>query len=382
VIYIFALLAPLILSLGTEFRVRNYYKYHKLLWKIFIVFSILFVGLRYKVGGDSYYYELYFNGLNIQAPFDLEPNSIFLRFEPLFVFVNAFIKRICTSFYCFQIFHASVLAISVSLLICRSTHYRFLALFFSFILYYWNFSVEVLRESLAIAIFLFAFPLITKKRFMAYYSLCIISILLHSSAIFTLIIPLFQGLRLSKRTISAMIVLFVGASTLYLSTINTFLNATGALGLSKVENAVKIYLGVHYGSSSALLFLFCNSILPLLILLYSKIILRITVKYEPMVLVLILVGIGSFHYPIYFMRLCNYTYPFYAVTLAEFTSLGILGSKYNFNKVLCFVLSAIISVGFFAKNFLWPPLYYRNWLPYYSILSPESSSPSFSRGLQ
>ncbi|WP_343320956.1 EpsG family protein [Sphingobacterium multivorum] len=151
---------------------------------------ILLAGLRYRVGGDSlHYFDI----------FDSYPTLLTLgsydfvnaEYNAGWIIFNAIIKTFSDSFYTFQIFHAIIVNSIIFYFIQRYSRNKFLVIFFYLFFYYLYFNMEVLRESLAIAVFLLAIPSLLSKSWLKYYSYCLLAYFFHSSALILIIFPLF-----------------------------------------------------------------------------------------------------------------------------------------------------------------------------------------------
>ena len=119
------------------------------LWIFVLICLVLIIGLRYKVGGDTYNYMNYFGlspELNYWEPFDT------FGFEPGFSLLTSAIKTISDNLYVYQTIIAFLLTFMLMIFIRRNTPYKFLALLLIYISMFLYFSTEVIRESLAIMI--------------------------------------------------------------------------------------------------------------------------------------------------------------------------------------------------------------------------------------
>lgn len=163
---------------------------------------VIMSSIRYRVGGDSLSYEDYYDGMpnlnNYVDYLDYNPFS----YQPLWLLFVAICKSISSEFYVLQIMHALLFNLSLFLFINKHTTYVFstlLLLFFSLLYFYYSF--EILRESLAISVFLFNIENLEKKRWTRYYALVLISFLFHISAFFLFFLPLLKKIELTKMKI-------------------------------------------------------------------------------------------------------------------------------------------------------------------------------------
>lgn len=163
----------------------------KKVW-IFALFIILICvsGLRYRLGTDSVRYETYYKTI----PFLWELNDSYflkMRFEPGFVLLMSFCRGITSDFTLFQFIHAIILNSAVFTFFYKNTRHCFLGILFYCIILYIPLNFEVLRESLAIACFLFAWPYFKNNNLLGYYLLILLAISFHVGATICLFCPLF-----------------------------------------------------------------------------------------------------------------------------------------------------------------------------------------------
>ena len=92
-------------------------------------------------------------------------------------------------FVYFQLLHIIILNSCLFYFISKSTEYRFSALFFCFIYYYLYFSTEILRESLAIFVFVLNYKNYEEGNWFKYYCGVCIAILFHISAVILIVFP-------------------------------------------------------------------------------------------------------------------------------------------------------------------------------------------------
>jgi len=153
---------------------------------------IIFMGFRYRIGGDT---------INYMNSFDQMPEfKDFSSFDFLtseyniswYIFV-ALCKLVSIDFLFFQFTHVAILNIGIFYFINKHCYkYQFSCVLLYYLTYYLYLNTEILRESLAMVFFLFGYDYLLKKKFIKYYLLVLLSISIHTSAIILLIIPFFQ----------------------------------------------------------------------------------------------------------------------------------------------------------------------------------------------
>lgn len=337
------------------------------IWFGLYIYLILFIGLRYMVGGDSYFYMLYFKESQPLGFFDLSWDN---EYQPLFTFLVSFAKTIYPNFTIFQLLHAFIINTSLFYFISKNTPYRFTGLCLCFLCFYLNFSVEILRESLAIIVFMFNYKNLEQNKWLRYYLGVGISFLFHLSAIFLIVLPLLKYLKLNKQYI---ILLFLSYFILsHLSFIFSFFE-----NIEKIDKKINDYAEAAYGWKSTILFVVTRTLIPISIGFWTKKNFEFPIKYESMLCVFGLLGIGSVFNPIIFTRFSNYLMPFFIITLANIIIPSFRRASSSSKKISIFIFCAMIFVSYSISSFYWPEGYYKKWIPYYSVFSEQYASGLF-----
>ncbi len=336
----------------------------KIIWYFLYGYLILLIGLRYKVGGDTLVYmEEYVWRKNLSEwTFSWQD-----YYEPFYTLLCALTKTISDDFVVFQIVHAILLNSCLFYFISKSTNYRFTALLFCFIYYYLYFSTEILRESLAILIFVLNYKNFEKKKWGKYYFGVLIAILFHISAVVLVAFPLFRGLKFNWKYLILLffsIVLFANINSFF----SLFTNA------DKIGYKLMLYednLLIKGGFLGTLLtiFSFCRfTVIPLFFYLWMKKILKLKPQYESMICLYTLLGIGVWFNSVIFERFPNYITPLFFISVAN-VLVDSLKKKASISRKMMgvvFFCLIIIVYGTF------PARIYMRWIPYYSIFNPHS----------
>ncbi|WP_188630396.1 EpsG family protein [Oceanisphaera marina] len=166
------------------YRTKLYVQY------LFFLFPVVIFSFRLpSVGIDSVmYYDYMYNGLerdDFEYFFKLLMKVLSLSSYGFFVFsfLNSFLV-LCSSYKLVEFFFKD----------SRFLSFYFLVLTSSF--YFLNLSLSIMRQSIAVSIFLFALLFFLKRRFFAYFFLVALATLFHSSAIFLFALPLVYYIRL------------------------------------------------------------------------------------------------------------------------------------------------------------------------------------------
>lgn len=162
----------------------------KITWYVLtLIIFILIAGLRYQLGVDAIRYE---SGYLSMPTLSELPNFDFdsTRYAPGYVVFHAIARSISDEWVAMQFLQA----IYVNGIIFWFFYRYSRKIFFCIIIYalslYFNFMCEVMREACAAVTLLLAWPYFIKGKWIHYYALAIISVLFHTSAFITLVLPI------------------------------------------------------------------------------------------------------------------------------------------------------------------------------------------------
>lgn len=337
------------------------------IWIGLYIYLLSLIGFRYMVGGDSFSYSQYFNNLSIN---ELENISWDGDYQPFFVFFISLSKIIYPSFTTFQILHAIVINTCLFYFIAKNSECRFATLFLCLLIFYINFSVEILRESLAIMVFVFNYKNLENKRWMRYYFGVLISVMFHMSAVFLIILPFLKFLKFNKRYLILLFLTFFALNQLqYLFTF--FEN------VEKINKKINDYSEISYGWKSTLFFFITRTLIPVGLFMWAKIKFKISIKYEYLMCVFGLLGVCSIVNTIIFTRFTNYLIVFYCIALADLLIPFFRLKVVTPSKIFIMMAFLLIMSTYGYMSFYWPERYYEKWIPYYSIFSNEAENNKF-----
>ncbi len=302
------------------------------IWVVLLLF-ILIAGLRYRIGTDSIRYETYFTR-NCPVIEDLAMHDFQkTRFAPLYIILNSIVRTFTDDFMVFQFIHATIVCSVMVWFLVHNTRNVFFAFAVFSLFLYLLLLTEVLRESLAVSVFLLAWPFFKEGKWLKWYAMSVIGVLCHTSAVVMVVLPLIclPGLRsifiFGKRTglICILILLLaIGVQIMFFRYIQL-------LAISEnVSERAEVYSKSHYGTQGlnpmgmlgqtiryviyplcALYFLYKNKT-------YNKIV--GTGGFDKLVafsLMSVYVAIFSMMVPI-ISRYMNYFFPFTIIVLSDF----------------------------------------------------------------
>lgn len=160
------------------------------LWIVVVLLLfILVAGLRYRIGTDSIRYETYFT--REYAPIQNLSIHDFqhTRYAPLYIILNSLVRAFTDDFMVFQFVHATIVCSVFVWFFAKNTRNVFFALAMFFIYLYLLLLTEVLRESLAVSVFLLAWPFFRDKKWWQWYTMSVIAVLCHTSAVVMFVLP-------------------------------------------------------------------------------------------------------------------------------------------------------------------------------------------------
>jgi len=166
---------------------KLFYNYNTL-----IVFSLLFIvgAIRYNVGVDYTTYS------NLQIPKVLEGDFFYV--EPLASLVFIIGNFLGSYQWIFAILHL-ILMVFIYFAIKENKTYVTLSYFIFFFSAYFNSSLNLMRQSISIAIFIYAIKYIWKRKMVKYFIYIMIAVLFHKTAILYFPVYFIFGLKVNKK---------------------------------------------------------------------------------------------------------------------------------------------------------------------------------------
>lgn len=231
------------------------YDYRKLtlmrgFWLVVMWLTLVCIaGFRYHVGLDSRYYEYEYPDmptLMTLADYDFSDT----RYQPLYIVFTAIARTISKEFMYLQLMHALCLNTVIFWFFNKFTRHTFVALTLYFLMLFIPFNFEVLRESLAVSLFLLAWPYFLKQKWLPYYILVAIAFGFHISAAVTFLLPLLwvtkvrHLLMYGKKTI-VLCAILVGVGLIVYQ--NFFEILKGLSFLSMFSERIDLYSGNEMG---------------------------------------------------------------------------------------------------------------------------------------
>jgi hypothetical protein len=337
-------------------------------YMVLVVF-IAIAGLRYKVGGDSLaYYETFKEIPLLSDLFDYDFSET--RYDPLWIVLSSISKTIIDDFAFFQIIHATIVNVIIFRFIKQNTMYRFTAIFLYFCGAYLYFNMEVMREILAICVFLLGYPYFRDKKWFQFYLFAIVAFLFHSSAMILFLFPLFRYLKINLIGISIILGFF------YFS---LYFEAILKLGLfaSRVTEKYDNYSDLSLNFFGILYAFIFYCFIPILIMYFNTKLDSEKIVFEELTftyffLAFIFLAMSGFG------RFLNYVTPFAIIYLGDFTNKIIHNERLH--KIRFTIVIGMLLIIAFPKiqyylidtsKIVAGTHQYNLWIPYSTIFTEE-----------
>lgn len=195
-----------------SYSTHNQKKYY---WFLFLVLALV-SGLRYRIGTDTITYEAWFESSWLPTLGTLTWGDFsYNRFEPLFVLFGVVIKTLFGNHWiAFQIIHALIINYAFFWAFRKYSRYPLFCVGIYFIWLFYPLNCEIMRQSLATAIWVFSLPFLFEKKYLKYYLIVFICFFIHRSSLLFVVLPLLKFLDNRKIVITTILVLLVLAKPL------------------------------------------------------------------------------------------------------------------------------------------------------------------------
>ena len=336
----------------------------------FILFFI--AAFRYYNGGDTANYVESF--LQIPALGELSERDFGdFRYQKGYIIFVSFAKNLWNNFLMQQILTALVVNVVIFRFIKKYSPFIFLTTLMYFILNYFEFNMEIMRECISVSLGLLAYECIKSKRYMLMALLIYIAYQFHVSALILTLMPIFAVVKFSKKSFFVFLVIAVLLPTLYLAIPN--LEFYASLLFNQEEWANDAYLIQEYSATLSINYyithVFRFLVIPFATILYIN--KRIKFEFTGLVYAYALLQLlGMFSYAFY--RFANYFAPFYWIALSYAIYLLIARQRELRLFILGFVLILMIYL-YQNVQFSWDSdrnqYLYNRYIPYESVFFNE-----------
>lgn len=284
-------------------------------YKFLCLCFILLAGLRFYVGSDTHNYVYDFSIMP-----DFSNLSEYHRLESRYqlgwdVYV-CLIKALFGNFVYVQLITAIIVNVLIFQFIKRSTTSIFLALLFYYVLNYFEYNTEIMREAISLSFGLVAIRYYERGKKLNFFLLLILAFEFHISAIILIITPFVANIKYSRKLV---IWVFITSAfiPIVFSQISGLANLLNLFTGSDPEYLQK-YLNQSLDHSRNLNYYIDLYVSYLLIPILCMLILKNRTQYTGLLIAFIIIrSMGMFTYAFY--RFGNYFAPFYWILLADTT---------------------------------------------------------------
>lgn len=351
--------------------IQGYRKLKSISVIISTLILILIAGLRYRVGGDTLHYvDTYSSMPTFATLFDVDLSE---GYGPLWYLFCAISKFIGEDFFYLQLLHAAIINITFVFIFWRKSISPLAALLIYFVIYYFYYNMEILRESLAVCIFCYNINNLVSKKYIRYYFYTMISIGFHYSALILLFFPFLYKIAQSKYANLFFIICSTLALFLFFVIVplyyNVFLDFIPVVGMK-----LKSYSTLTLNNFLGILFYLIPFALYSVIYRISKIKDIPAGNVYIMKLFLFFLLLGSINQGL--MRITNYLIPFAIVYIVN-VGYSVFFKFKNLKLQVLFSLSIFMLL--FQKIYYYcddtdnlspDSRRYELWYPYESVLNP------------
>ncbi|MGX7164019.1 EpsG family protein [Enterococcus massiliensis] len=221
----------------------------------FVAFFSLSAFRSINVGNDTLDYKLLFESLKT-----VPVSNFTWRYESGYLYFNKFIQFFSDNSQALFIVSAAIICLGYALFINKFSDTVWVSVYLFFMLRYFDLSMNVLRQSLAMVILFFGFNLLIKEKKIRYFVLTVLlASLFHKTALIFLVLIFLNKIKFRKRY-----VLFLFSSTvLGLLFFNPIFNT-----VLKIFPTYTYYINSSYMDGTARLATFFNIAVNLVILLF------------------------------------------------------------------------------------------------------------------
>lgn len=376
-IYLFILFYVYDIIGKKQFRKQNY---------IFsCILLIIIAGIRYRVGLDTTAYMRSF-----ESPYypQLSDFSIFGDYgsDIFWVLINSTAKSIGGGFYTVQFIQAIIVNVAVFWFLKKHSPKPFMAVLLFFMFQWWNYCFEAMRESIAIAFYLFALDsLISENSLKKYYLRVWPAALVHTFGFVTFLFPLIQKIKINKY-LPLIFILFLGVFFSISDILNGLVESIAGLENAASAKATKYIESDIYGTSNLSLAgiaaLFISRIIPMTYLIYVlyKNREQETDVFIPYIICYILVVLLRIEVPIFF-RFYNYFEIMLIIAMTQAVSLPTASRSNIRNVISWFMITFMIFIRAYEltkpeTDSLNGYKTYNRYIPYNSIFTEDYNEES------
>lgn len=236
-LYLAVLLYIVVLVYFYDFKNNNYYK--RIHYNILLVIFVLIAGFRYRMAPDTVAYmdnyKFMMKPLSDLNFVDFSES----RYQPFWILINSFCKSF-GNYILLQIIAAGIFNICVFVFFMKTSTKVFTCILFYFLVDYFYFNMEIVRESIAIGFFLLAMIRYNQNYLLRCFWLIFVAFLFHHFAAVLFLVPIYLSEKINfklKFIALTSIILFLLSFDAPLFFINSYLEKFSSVDVSFYELA-------------------------------------------------------------------------------------------------------------------------------------------------
>ena len=341
--------------------------YRKQYWFLCVIL-VLFMGLRYNVGGDSLAYTQYFDEstlLNQLTYFDLFQT----RYPPLWVILVSSCKTLFEDFWSLQLIQSSFINVVLFSFFEKNTDRKFTAVTLYLFLYFLNFNTETMRAACSVAFFIIGYYYYSTNKWGLFYLFVLLAIGFHYEALPLLLLPLAKLMNTCSFNIKFLAIVSIIAILLTLSgdlvpAFSDFFKESVVLYESISyytdnigENNLNGYVAYYLMQVPYLFFIWDNRN-------------KISKDILTMAILFVVLSLLALSFGMIMSRTRELFSPFVIILMSK-TIGNIKTSRYMLVKIFAIVslsVVLIIKANYYLQDERW-----KLWFPYSSIFNPQDS---------
>ena len=173
-------------------------------WFYFLLIVFIIIsGFAYRLGYDNANYMSEFPMYRMNGGYGWEELTSYSGRQPLWVLMTKICKAIVNKYWFFKLAHSLLINTLIFFAFRRLTKYVFTAILFYFVLVYFDYNFQVMRQSIAVALFMSSISKYKDNKWLPYYLINILGFLFHEAAIITFLLPFIKLMKISVLSISA-----------------------------------------------------------------------------------------------------------------------------------------------------------------------------------
>lgn len=326
---------------------------------------------RYRVGGDTLNYIWFHDYIPDFFNIDFFNKIDGVKSEIGWRFISSFAKIISDDFYWVQFIQSTFVNISLFVFFKRHSKYYFTCVLFYYIFFYLYLNFEILRESIAISIFLLiGLKYLLQKRYLYYTLTVLVAMLFHTSAFILFLMPFLLTFSSKKYNYFYWCTAIYFFGTILSPIFYDFLKS--GIGISFLSDKFEVYLEYNFTLYGKIMAYFLYIVFPLVIYRYTK---EYDVQLSRFLIIYAILGALTSIFTIFF-RFINYLTP---ILILQLTMLFIIilrnkKDQFSFQHSLFYLTFIIVfsNLKIFTLvdteyNIRW----YSYWYPYYSIFEEK-----------